>query len=115
MSNKDYKQIINTFIERYETYKIGNYSFDFIHGELTFEKDDTHNLNLFSIYIYPEFREKGLCRNILCYMIDQMIQHKFNKFCVKSVLSKILYKYLLRFTYKNKQFELYNDGFFYNH
>ena len=44
--------------------------------------------------------------------IDKGSQN-FKSLCVESVLSNILYEYLLRFEYKNKNFKITKYGFFY--
>jgi len=78
------------------------------------KKQNENVLILFGIYINPEYRNKGLCRDILYYLIDKIVDFKnFKYICVQSVLSKILYEYLLRFTYKNKKFKLVENGFLY--
>ncbi len=80
--------------------------FECNNGELIFYKNNSNTLTLFGIYINPEFRRQGFCKNILNYLIDSAIKHRFKYFCVQSVLSKILYEYLLRFTYKNNRFKV---------
>ena len=79
----------------------------------TFFKNNSNMLILFGIYISSEYREKGFCRNILYYLIDSAKKYNFKYFCVQSVLSKILYEYLLRFKYNNKGFNLKKIGFVY--
>jgi hypothetical protein len=49
----------------------------------------------------------------LYYLIDSAKKYNFKYFCVQSVLSKILYEYLLRFKYNNKGFNLKKIGFVY--
>ena len=107
-----FEEIIDTYIINYSTYKKGKVSFDYEYGELLFCKENSNVLTLFGIYIYPKYREKGLCRSILQYLIDSSI-NKFQYVCIQSVLSKILYDYLLRFEYKNNKFKLTKTGFFY--
>jgi hypothetical protein len=108
-----FKEIIDTYISNYNTYKKGKITFECEYGELTFFKGNINILILHGIYIFPEFREKGLCRDTLCYMIDKSPSN-FNQVCVQSVLSKILYEYLLRFSYKDKKFKCKKNGFIYN-
>lgn len=102
--------IIDAYITNYEGFEKGKISFDCDYGELTFLKDDDNVLILYAIFIFPQHREKGLCRNILHYLID-VAPNKFNYVCVQSVLSKVLYEYLLRFTYKDKKFKNTKNGF----
>jgi len=107
-----FKEIIDGYIENYSKFENGKVNFDCDYGELIFFKDNSNILILFGIYIFSEHRNKGLCRDILHYLIDQCT-NKFKYFCVQSVISKILYEYLLRFTYDNKKFKLVKTGFIY--
>ncbi len=107
-----FKELIDAYIENYSKFENGKVNFDCDYGELIFFKDKSNILILFGIYIFPEHRNKGLCRDILHYLIDQST-NKFKYICVQSVISKILYEYLLRFRYKNKKFKLVKTGFIY--
>ena len=107
-----FSEIINTYLREYSTYKNGKVEFECEYGELIFYKNDPTILNLYGIYNYPEYRQQGLCRNIIHYLIDKG-SHTFKYLLIESVLSKILYEYLLRFKYKNRKFKLINDGFIY--
>ena len=104
---------IDKYLSNYSTYEKGKVVFDCECGELIFLKNNSNMLILFGIYISSEYREKGFCRNILYYLIDSAKKYNFKYFCLQSVLSKILYEYLLRFEYKNKGFKLKNIGFVY--
>jgi hypothetical protein len=110
-----FTQIIDTYLSNYETYNNGKIFYECEFGELIFIKDDKNYSNilcLFGIYIFPAYRENGLCRDIFKYLIDKGAT-KFKYFCVQSVLSKVLYEYLLRFIYLNKKFNKKTDGFYY--
>lgn len=109
---EQFKKIIDSYFLNYENYKNDKISFECDYGELIFLKENNENLILYGIYIFPEYRQKGLCRDILHYLIDNC-HEKFNSLCVQSVLSKVLYEYLLRFTYKNKNFKNKKSGFIY--
>ena len=100
----EFIKIIDTYLFNYSTYSNGKISFECEFGELIFFKKDPTILTIFGIYIFPEHRQKGLCRSILEYLIDKSTNFKY--ICVQSVLSKILYEYLLRFKYKNMKFSL---------
>ncbi len=107
-----FTEIMTTYLSNYSTYEYGKVIFECDYGELIFIKEKSEILNVFSICIIPEYRKNGLCRNILHYLIDNSV-NKFKYICVQSVLSKILYEYLLRFNYKNKKFKRVKDGFIY--
>jgi hypothetical protein len=105
-------EIIDTYISNYPSYNINEkIIFECEYGELIFFKDNSDFLIIFGIFIEPKYRQRGFCREILYYLIDNG-STKFKKLCVQSVLSKILYEYLLRFNYKNKNFKLKQDGFY---
>ena len=107
-----FTEIIDTYIANYYTYKNGKVEFDCKYGELIFNKDNSNTLIVFGIYIFPEYRRTGICQDILQYLVDAGAK-KFKWLSIQAVLSKILYDYLLRFEYKNKQFSLEKEGFFY--
>jgi hypothetical protein len=116
MEIEQFKKMIDSYFSSYQTIKNGKICFECEFGELIFLKqsETPDMLILFGIYINPEYREKGLCRDILYYLIDKSISLQMFKYiCVQSVLSKILYEYLVRFTYKNKKFKITGDGFLY--
>jgi hypothetical protein len=108
------EKLIDTYLSNYVTYENGKISFECTIGELIFIKDTDKNnmLILFSIYIHPEYRKNGVCRAILQYLIDNS-GNQFTYICVQSVLSNILYEYLVRFHYKNKKFKNTKNGFVY--
>jgi hypothetical protein len=103
-------ELIDTYLLNYNKYNIGKVEFECEYGELVFYKNNSTTLILHGICIFPEHRQKGLCRDILHYLIDKGSQN-FKQLCIQSVLSKILYEYLLRFEYKNKQFLNKQIGF----
>lgn len=107
-----FKEIIDAYLTNYSKFENGKIPFDCDYGELIFYKDKSQNFILYGIYIYPEYRQQGLCRSILQYLIDNC-PNQCKNVCVQSVLSNILYAYLTRFTYKNKQFKKTKTGFIY--
>ena len=66
-------------------------------------------LIIHTIYIKIEYRNQGYCKNFIKYLIDK----SDDKTCIiiQSVLSKILYDFLLRFEYNNQKFLLKKEGF----
>jgi hypothetical protein len=106
-------ELIDTYLLNYSNYKKGKVNFECVYGDLIFVKNNSNMLILFGIYINPDYREKGFCRNILYYLIDSAKEKNFKYFSVQSVLSKVLYEYLLRFRYNDKGFKLKNTGFVY--
>jgi Acetyltransferase (GNAT) family len=107
-----FKVIIDNYISNYSTFINEKIEYECDYGELIFYKENSEVFVLHGIYIFPEHRNKGYCREILHYIIDNCTD-KFKYFCVQSVLSKILYNYLLRFNYNDKKFKLTNIGFIY--
>lgn len=116
---EEFEKIIDTYLSKYSTYENGKIVFECDYGELIFLKSDANILTIYGIYIHPEYRQKGLCRNILHYLIDAsskntlLPRHPFKELCIQSVLSNILYNYLCRFKYNNKIFTKHREGFFY--
>jgi hypothetical protein len=109
---EQFTKIIDTYFLNYDLYENGKISFECDYGELIFLKSDNKDdLILYAIYIAPRYRQNGLCRNILHYLIDKI--SPFKNLCVQTVLSKILYEYLSRFSYKGKQFKNKKNGFVY--
>lgn len=105
-------EIIDTYFLNYDLYETGKVEFDCDYGELIFFKGNRKMLTLFGIHIHPEYRQQGFCRNILHYLIEKS-KNKFKYILVESVMSKILYEYLLRFRYKNRKFKRIYEGFMY--
>jgi RimJ/RimL family protein N-acetyltransferase len=108
-----FKQIIDTYLINFSHYESGKVIFECDYGELIFYKRYSSICILEGIYINPKYRNKGYCREILHYIIDQCSNNNFKCFCIEDVISKILYNYLLRFTYKNKKFKNTKSGFIY--
>jgi hypothetical protein len=102
--------LIDTYLSNYSTYKNGKVSFDCEYGELIFCKNKNNALIVYGIYVKPIYREKGLCKSILKYLIDSG-KNTFKTLNIVSVLSNILYEYLLRFEYKDNKFKLTKNGF----
>jgi len=107
-----FKEIIDFYFENYSKFEKGKVDFECEYGELVFYKENSELLVLHGIYISPQHRNKGLCREILHYIIDKC-QDKYKYFLIQSVISKILYNYLLRFNYNEKKFKNIKMGFVY--
>lgn len=105
-------QIIDKYLLNYSTYSNDYTFFECEQGELIFYKNKSDTLTIHGIYINPEYREKGYCREILYYLIDNC-RYYFKFIHIQSVISKILYDYLTRFEYKNTKFRLKKTGFYY--
>jgi hypothetical protein len=60
-----------------------------------------------------KFTDKDSAFPIESRKAKKWLQSKFQQLCIQSVLSKVLYEYLLRFEYKNKKFKNRLTGFFY--
>ena len=112
---EQFKYIIDTYLDKYEKYADGKIIFECDYGELIFVKNvkQPNTIILYEIFIQNKYRQQGLCKEIIKYLIDKG-SYKFNYLCIISVLSDILYNYLKRFDYKGKQFSIENDGFIYS-
>ena len=67
---KNFIELIDTYLLNYSTYKNGKVELECDQGELIFYKKTSNVLTIHGIYIYPEYRQQGLCREILQYLID---------------------------------------------
>jgi len=108
----DFTQIIEHYLNNFDLYeKCKKYSYICIYGSIEFFKsNDIKKIIVHEIYIEEQFRRIGLCSNFIKYFIDKL--NGTNKiFVIQSVLSKILYEYLLRFNYNEYKFFLKKDGF----
>jgi RimJ/RimL family protein N-acetyltransferase len=105
-------ELMDEFLLNYSNYNDGKHEFDCEYGEIIFFKNSKKKdiIIVHGIYIYPEYRNKGFCKNILIHLIDKCSK-TFQYLCIQSVISKILYEYLLRFKYKNKKFKKTLYGF----
>jgi GNAT superfamily N-acetyltransferase len=105
-------EIIDTFLLNYSNYKHGKYEFECEYGELVFYKNNMNKntIIIHGIYIKPDYRNKGICKNILNYLID-ICSKQYKYLYIQSVISKILFEYLLRYNYKKKFFLLKKEGF----
>jgi predicted GNAT family acetyltransferase len=116
--------LIDIYSSNFAIYGQGYVTLNCEYGELTFLKNKTKMLIIHGIFIKEQYKKKGICRNILQYIVDvnnannandvNNANNKFKQLCFNSVLSKILYEYLLRFEYKNKKFRLTKTGFYMN-
>ena len=103
MSN--FIELIDTYISNYSTYPDGKIEFECKYGDLIFYKAGSRAIIIHGIYIFPEYRQHGLCRGIIEYLIDNA-PRTFKCIRIQSVISKILYDYLLRFRYRGRGFRL---------
>lgn len=110
---EEFIKIIDTYFFKYDLYTNGKVEFQCSYGELIFNKKNNNIITLYGIYIQPKYRQRGVCRNILQYLIEKS-KDKFKCLLIESVMSTILYNYLLRFKYKEKNFKLIKLGFIYN-
>jgi hypothetical protein len=105
-------ELIDTYISNYSTYPNGKIEFECKYGDLVFYKAGSRALIVHAIYIFPEYRQCGLCRGIIEHLIDN-VPRTFKLLRIQSVISKVLYEYLMRFRYKNRGFRLQSGQFEY--
>ena len=71
-------------------------------------KSNIKKIIVHEIYIKEQYRNQGLCKEFIKYLIDKSDKKNI---MIQSVLSKILYDFLLRFEYREKKFILIKEGF----
>jgi hypothetical protein len=97
--------IIQKYMSDYNILSKGKHSYINSIGCITFIK--THSIiTVYEIYIESKYQNKGYCRQFIMSMIQNG-----KTFIIVSVISRILYEYLLRFQYKGYRFRLVKDGF----
>lgn len=85
--------------------------YDTVEGNLRFVNNNNNLIIIDVIYVKECFRQRGILKMFLQYVVDNICKTKKYKFMIASVLSKILYDYLLRFNYNEHKFKLKRDGF----
>lgn len=87
------------------------HEYDTIEGNLRFVINNKNLIIIDVIYVKECFRQKGILKKFLQHVVDYSSNTTQIKFMIVSVLSKILYEYLERFTYNDHKFKLTRDGF----
>lgn len=113
-----YQSIIRSYIHNRSYIQPDKHVYEYELGELIFWGGSSTAITVFGIYFHPEKRNQGLCRGLLQNLIDQIQEFnaslkkkkKIHKLIITCVLSKVLYEYLGRFRYKNRQFIQYSNG-----
>lgn len=101
------EELVDQYYDEYENLSCGKHSYENDIGCITFIKTNNHNrITLFEIYVNEKYRNQGHCRRLFIHMIM-----KGKNFIVISVLSRILYDYLLRFKYEGHCFCFDKRGF----
>ena len=108
------QKIIDTYINKYNELNMYKNSYECDFGSLTFIKDKSERIILYEIYIKEEYRRSGICRNLIIYCIISCKQNK-KKFIIISVISKILYNFLISFKCIYGKFNLTNEGFLFKY
>jgi hypothetical protein len=110
---KNFYEIVDFYINNYDILESKRHNFECIYGSIEFIKNDT-NLNsiiIQEILVYEYYRRQGLCKNFIKYLVEKASDKKI---IIQSVISKILYNFLLKFEYNDKKFILKKDGFCYS-
>ena len=108
----DFIQIVEHYLDNFCKLQYENkYYYNCIYGSIEFYKSTNNNkIIVHEIYILEQYRRNGLCGNFIKFLIDKIVgTHKI--LVIQSVLSKILYDYLLRFNYNKYTFVLKKEGF----
>lgn len=102
-----FKIALDDYLMKYKNFSTGNCEYNTIEGYLRFVKGNNNDVILDGIFVKEEFRERGILTNFLKYIIDIQIPNVW----IVSVLSDILYHYLMRFSYNGYRFKLGKLGF----
>jgi len=105
---ENFYEIIDYYLNNYVIFKLGKVSIDCVYGSIEFVKTLKKSIIVHEIFIGEQYRNQGLCREFIKYLIDNT---EGKKIIIQSVLSKILYDYLIRFEYTGKKFILKKEGF----
>lgn len=105
-----------SFITAFDNYtdeitKIKKYEYDTIEGNLRFVKYKNNIIVIDVIYVKECFRRKGILKKLLFHVVNFIDNNKHKKFIITSVISKILYNYLINFEHNGYMFKLTRDGF----
>lgn len=105
----NFLQIVDFYLLVMNKLESNKYSFECEFGSVEFVKSDkAYKIIIHEIYIKEQYRNKGLCKQFIKYLVDRCIGKQI---IIQSVISKILYGFLLRFTYSDGKFILENEGF----
>lgn len=110
-------KIIDQWIKNYKETPYGKIEAENEIGFITWvkESDNLDKIIVNGIYINPEYRRHGYCKQFLIQLIDQVLEYnQTRQIQIQAVLTKILYNFLTRFTYKGKKFKIINDDWTYN-
>lgn len=92
---------------------LGKISYETEYGIITFLNENNKDIVIFEIYILPEYRNSGKCKNLLSFIIDELTRKKIKRLHIVTVISKVLYNFLDRWIYKNKKWSKNKMGFTY--
>lgn len=119
----DFKEIVDDYLDGNFLYEhniltndknlLYKLCYDCEYGSIEFvnnnKKSNKKIIIIHEIYIKNEYRNQGYCKNFIKYLIDK----SNDKTCIiiQSVISKILYDFLLRFEYQDRKFIIKKEGF----
>jgi hypothetical protein len=108
----NFTQIVEHYLDNFTEYLVDNkYCYNCIYGSIEFYKSVNNNkIIVHEINVLEQYRRNGLCCNFIKFVIDK-IEGTKKIFIIQSVMSKILYEYLLRFNYNKYKFILKKEGF----
>jgi hypothetical protein len=109
---KNFLSIPNEFVNKNNN--VCKFCYECEFGSTEFVQDSNNlkkKIIVHEIYVKEQYRNQGLCKGFIKDLIDKL--EKKNILVIQSVLSKILYYFLLRFEYLDKKFILKKEGFVY--
>lgn len=108
----DFFHIVDYYLDNTNMLNTGTNGFNCEYGSIEFIKLSSSNVVIIhEIYVKTQYRNKGMCKDFIKYLIDKLKNKQ--KIIIRSVLSKILYEFLLRFEYAQNKFVINKEGFVY--
>ena len=98
-------RIIYDYINRYNEITEKRTCYDLFFGEFIFIKfNNTKYINIFGIFVIPEYRRKGIMRKF----IQKIIDRSKKSVTIQAVMSKTMIDFLDKFRYNGSKFIIIN-------
>ena len=107
-----FKEIINAYFENYSKFEKGKVTFDCDYGELIFNKENDNCLTIYGIYIFPEYRNKGVGKLLIQAALDSAKDCKLKEVYLACFEDLIFYYKKLNFNYTGNQIFYANKKYY---